>query len=254
MLGSRVDRFPGTKESPIVTRNLLVSALVATGLILSMWGAAAQGQNRPGSASETRVALVDLALVFKKYEKFNRLSEEMKAAVQAREKEIQTLQAEVKSLVAQKNSLTPDTTPYKDKEQQIARKKAELELLNDGSRREFTQKEANLYHQCYNEIQDAIRQHAEARGITLVLRAAKDEGTGSANPQEVIKEVSQQVIYAVPGMDITDAIVDMLNRTTTVAPSTKANQPTKKQPKVSGGNTGAVENIGEKPKTGTQKR
>lgn len=209
-------------------RNLLVAALVGVGLSLVMWGAsAAQGQaGRPSvqAGGDARVALVDVAYVFKNYDKFNRNYEVMKKEVKQREQEIVEAQTELKNLLTQKQNFTPDSPNFKQIDQKLAQKKAELELLAQNSRTEFTQKEASLYHQTYQEVEAVIRTYAERNGITLVLRASRDEESSSSNPQEVIKQVSQQVIYAVPGMDITEQILATLNAKS--APITKDKLPT----------------------------
>ena len=116
-------------------RNLLVVALVGMGLTLVMWGASdAQGQGgRPSvqAGAESRVALVDVAYVFKNYDKFNRNYEVMKKEVKQREQEIVDGQTELKNLLAKKSQFTVDSTNYKQIDQQLARTKAELELLAD---------------------------------------------------------------------------------------------------------------------------
>lgn len=211
-------------------RNLLLAVLVGMGLTLVMWGvSAAQGQNgRPNvqPGGEARVALVDVAYVFKNYHKFNGNYEVMKTQVKQREQEIVEAQNELKNLVAQKQQFTPDSPNSKQIDQKIAQKQAELQLLAANSRQEFTQKEASLYHQTYQEVESVIRQYAERNGIMLVLRASRDEESGSSNPQEVIKEVSQQVIYALPGMDITEKILATLNAQAPPLNEKKAGQPT----------------------------
>lgn len=215
-------------------RNLLVAALVGVGLSLVLWGAsAAQVQGGRATAqlgAEARVALVDVAYVFKKYDKFNRNYESMKKEVKQREQEITDAQTELKNLVAQKQQFTPDSTNYKQIDQKLAQKKAELELLAANSRQEFTQKEASLYHQTYQEVEAVIRTYAERNGITLVLRASRDEDASTSNPQEVIKEVSQQVIYALPGMDITEQVLATLNAKSAPITKDKPTGPTRTTP------------------------
>ena len=210
-------------------RNLLIAVLVGTSLSLGMWGvSSAQNQAaRSGAPAgvEARVALVDVAYVFKKYEKFNRLYNEMKEEVKKREEEINKKQTELKALLTKKQSFTADSTNARQIDQQIVQLKTELELLADSSRREFTQKEANLYHQTYQEVEKAIKSYAEYNGITLVLRASRDDDNTTNNPQDVIKEVSQQVVYSLPQMDVTDDILKMLNGNTSKQPLSGGEKP-----------------------------
>lgn len=238
-------------------RNLLVAVLVGTLSSLFMWGvSAAQGQGRPAATgADARVALVDIAYIFKNYDKFTRLYEQMKSEVKQREKEIGDAQNELKSLLNQKQQFTPDSPNYKQVEQKLAQRKADLEVMAEGSRREFTQKEASLYHQTYQEVEAAIKSYAEYNKISLVLRASRDPEESTANnPQEVIKEVSQMVIYALPHMDITDAILEMLNAKPAAASNNKS-QPT--GPSRTTGNQPsktANQNDARKPSGGTIKK
>src|SRR3989304_4109479 len=67
------DRYPQAKECYIVKRNLAVAVLTGAMVSLSMWGAgtsAAENRNSASGGFETRVALLDLAHVFKSYQKF----------------------------------------------------------------------------------------------------------------------------------------------------------------------------------------
>ncbi len=215
-------------------RNLLAAIVIGAALTLSMWGVSvAQGQAGRATISpgaESKIALVDVAYVFKKYDKFNRLYDQMKAEVKAREKEITDAQTELKSLMAKKQQHNDASPTSKEFDQKIAQKKAELEVLADSSRREFTQKEASIYHQTYKEVEDAIKSYAVRNGITLVLRASRDEETSASNPQDVIKEVSQQVVYSQPEMDITEAILLMLNPKPAIAKDRQLLNPGKTPP------------------------
>lgn len=214
-----------------MSRNLLVTFLLGTGLSFSLWGAstAQVTANRSSAAAgvEGRVALVDVAYIFKKYEKFTRLYEAMKAEVKQREKEIAESQNELKMYMNQKQSFAPESPDYKNMEKKIVQKKGELELAAESARREFTQKEANLYHQTYKEVEAAVASYSEQRGITLVLRASRDSESAGSNPQDVIKEVSQMVIYSLPQMDITDAVLASLNAQSGVRQMAPINNPGK---------------------------
>jgi Skp family chaperone for outer membrane proteins len=216
-----------------VRRKLLVAALVTAAATLSFWRTGrALGDNRPaGSASsyDTRVALVDLAYVFKKYDKFNRLSEQMKADVKAKEAQVNQAQQEIKQIMEQRSQLAPDSTTAKEKDALIVQKRTSLEVMTNSLRQEFTQREATIYHQTYQEVEAVIKDYAEKRGISLVLRAARDDDKAPTNPQDVIKEVSQQVIYSLPQMDITEDILNTLNRSASVA-GPKGGTPSKTGP------------------------
>jgi Skp family chaperone for outer membrane proteins len=199
-----------------VRRNLLVAVLVGAGLTVTLWGAsAAQNTANRGAAAggaEARIGLVDVAYIFKNYGKFTRLYNALKDEVRAREKEIADAQTELKVLMNSKQQLTPDSPQYKTYETKIVQKKGELELAAENARREFTQKEADLYHQTYQEVEGMVAAYAEQAKLTIVLRASHDNDSGTNNPQDVVKEVSQMVIYSLPNMDITQPVLTALNQ------------------------------------------
>jgi Skp family chaperone for outer membrane proteins len=220
-------RGPLSKQgSETVKRNILLAGAVTISTLLVLAGvdtAMGQAKRAGNTGADARVALVDIAYIFNNYTKFKNATEDLKDDAKAREDDLAKVQADLKSLVGKRSQLNPDTPTYKDVEQKIATRKAEMELMADGFRREFTQREANVYHQTYQEVEAAIRKYSEAYGITLVLRAARTDDVSASNPKDVIKEVSQQVIYSVPEMDITDEILAMLNPPT--APATKPTIP-----------------------------
>ena len=203
-------------------QNFWIVVLVASALGVSIWqvGAAgaqlgaARGQSRAISpaAFEARVALIDIAHVFKSYHKFNRLAEQMKDAVKDRDSELAQLRAELRRLLGQRDQHNPISQTYKSLEENVATKKAQLDLKADSARREFQQREANLYYQTYREVEAAVQQYAASAGFTLVLRTSRNDNVSPTQPQEVIKQVSRPVVFSLPGMDITDVIIEMLNR------------------------------------------
>jgi outer membrane protein len=220
------DCYPN-KGVDTVKRNILLAVAVTISTLLVLSGvdtALGQAKRAGNTGADARVALIDIAHIFNNYGKFKNATEDLKADAKAREEDLAKVQADLKSLVAKRAQLNPDTPTYKDVEQKIATRKAEMELMADGFRREFTQREANVYHQTYQEVEAAVRKYSEAYGITLVLRAARTDDVSAANPKDVIKEVSQQVIYSTPEMDITDEILAMLNPASTV-PATKPTKP-----------------------------
>jgi Skp family chaperone for outer membrane proteins len=155
---------------------------------------------------------VDVASIFKKYDKFTRNDALMKEDARDRQKKISQMQQELKGMLDQRNSFKPQSTNYRQKDMEIAQRKAELDLMTDGARREFQQREAELYHQTYKEIESAVAQYADANRINLVLRHSRGDELDPDKPQDVLKQISQQVVYSVRNVDITDTILAMLNR------------------------------------------
>lgn len=198
-----------------MARKLTVVALAVVVLGLGIWTAqSARGQGRYQATigASARVGLVDLNHVFKNYEKYKRLSEQLKAELKQREREIEQLQTALKQTLNQRNQYKPDSANYRKLDEQLARTKAQLDLKVSGTRREFQQRDSQLVYQTYREVEDVIRRIAQTRGLTLVLQNTRVQNVDASNPQQVFRKINRQVVYSLPNMDITDAVLAELNR------------------------------------------
>jgi predicted TIM-barrel enzyme len=66
-----------------------------------------------------------------------------------------------------------------------------------------------IYNDTYSEVIEAVRKHAQASGIRLVLRAS-DGPIDPDNQKSVLSAVNRMIVYQ-DGLDITDAILQRLN-------------------------------------------
>lgn len=224
-------------------RNLLVAGLFAGALLLA-FRATGNAQGQGSASAETRVGLIDLAHVLKNYTKFTRNTEEINAEAKKKEDEVKALQAEVRDLVKQQQELRPESSIYVKVANDATKKRAELEAMAQNAQREIARRQAGVLHQTYQEIEAAVQQYATARGLTLVLRTTRDADVSSANPQDVLQEINRPVVYSAPELDITEAIVQMLNRGSSTTPAASAKPAantspvrTATQPQKTGGGT-----------------
>jgi hypothetical protein len=98
------------------------------------------------------------------------------------------------------------------KEEQLARTQADLAVEAQGKRKEFIEREAQLYYDTYNDVQKLVQQYAQAYKIQLVLRFNRIE-MKAEDRATILQGVNRPVVYYNPALDITDAIVNYLKST-----------------------------------------
>lgn len=197
-------------------KKLIVSAFAVICLVgLSYVLGTARGQ-QTGTAPAGpphKVGLIDMGFVFKNYKKFEALREDLKEEFQQVEEQakgmaekIQGIDQELKSGVIKQGS--PE---FIEREREMVRMTAEFNALRATQQKELLRKESKIYHTVYLEVQDAVNRFCKTYGYTLVVRYDREE-VNSADPQKLIQSLQRLVVYSDPNDDLTDSVVDYLNR------------------------------------------
>jgi len=197
-----------------VKKFLLSAAVVMTFAGLSCFATSARAQGGAGASSTPKIGLIDMAEVFKKYKKFEALREGLKTDIQATDAKAKRMAAQAQSLQAKLKSgnFKQDSPEYKQIETQLIQLQAEFTSFKNQSQREFMKKESQIYKTVYLEVSDAVAKYAGYYKYTLVLRFNRKSLEEAENPQGVLQSMNKQIIYMMPEDDITDSIVDYLNR------------------------------------------
>jgi Skp family chaperone for outer membrane proteins len=101
---------------------------------------------------------------------------------------------------------------YAAKEKQLLALNSELESFRRNAQREMITKESQIYKQIYLEVSDAVEKYAYHYKYTLVLRFMRDELTEAVDPQEILARMNKQVVYYREEDDITESVLEYLNR------------------------------------------
>jgi len=157
------------------------------------------------------IGSIDVATVFKGYDKVKVTGEEFKTAVLAKKGELMKLQSEAQQLQETIAKLTPGSIDFKKIEDRMSQLKAQHEASREQYEREFSLREAEMLATLYKEIQSMVSRVAQARGMTYVVRVSNDPVTG-ANPNSAIMAIERTIVYADPRNDITNDVVFHLNR------------------------------------------
>lgn len=187
-----------------------VFAIAAVAMIGGMQTDRLAAQAKPSTAH--KIALIDMAHVFKNYAKFEALRENLKTEIKASEEK---MQADIQQLQAMKEKLqmmTESSPGYAQAEQELASKAAEIDASRKVMQRDFLRKESQIYKQIYMEVSGAVKMYADYYKYSLVLRFNRNQIQESDAPQEVINGMNKQVVYHRAEDDITDAVLDYLNK------------------------------------------
>jgi Skp family chaperone for outer membrane proteins len=170
----------------------------------------ARGATAPQGAAP-RVAMLDVSYIFKNHTGFKAQTAQMRAQVdQAKARMKGEEEALTKMIQALKN-MQPGSAEYKQLEEQTARRRADAQIQLQLQNKEFMVKEANIYHDIYQEIEADVAYFAQQNGIDAVLRFNGDP-VEKDQPNQILRNVNKQVVWFSQGLDITPNILDRLNK------------------------------------------
>lgn len=189
-------------------------ALLAGVLLLTRDALSQQAADRSAASADQlphKVGLIDMAFVFKHYTKFETLREDLKAEIAASEEHAKQTQQETAALQQKLKDLKEGSPEHQRVEKQLVSAAAEFESFRREKSRDFLKKESKIYSQIYHEVEDVVRQYAEHFKYTLVIRFNRED-PDTDNPQQVLQNMNRQVVYYRENDDITNAILNKLNK------------------------------------------
>lgn len=191
---------------------VLIAALCLSGIP----GSAIHAQNtQPAAAAAipVKIGLVDMARVFKEYKKFLALRDGLKATMETRMQEAQAIATEAKEISEVMKQLKPGSAQFIQKESRLAELTTQFQTKQKIAQAEYVREEAKIFEQIYVEARDVIKLYSEHFKYTLVLRFnSQSLDPEDKNPQSVANSLNKLVVYHRTQDDITDAIIEYLNR------------------------------------------
>jgi Skp family chaperone for outer membrane proteins len=156
------------------------------------------------------VALIDLGFILKNHAGFIQRSEEFRQQWEGRETDIKGKQDDARKLAMKLNDFQKGSKEYKQLEEEVAKRTAELQLEINRTKKQFQESEAKLFYDAYKQIYNEVRLHCEQNNIMMVIKF-NGEPPNPDNPEEIGSEMfNKQVLYYNPGVDITPAILARL--------------------------------------------
>ncbi len=189
---------------------MILRAVLCSLVLFSSVASATAANNGPVQANQ-RIALVDVAKVFKAHSRFNASLEQMKKDAEMFQAMMRTEQEKLAAEAEVLKQIDPKSPEFKAKETEISKKLAELQVTQSQKGREISEKEARLYFDTYVEVTQQIGNFADRNGIGLVLRFNSDP-IDSSNRQSVIEGVNREIVFQT-GRDITNQVIATINGT-----------------------------------------
>ena len=195
--------------------NQLTRALVVAFSFLSI--VPATNLMAQGSAGQTgtRIAVVDISYIFKNHPGFKQQMEQMKTEVQAFEEKLRARGEQIKALTEQMKAFKSNSPEYKDKEAQILKIQADGQAAATLKKKEFLEKESQIYYSTYNQVVAEIRNFAMRHNIGLVVRFNSEE-INSEDRASVLEGINRAVVFQ-HKLNITSLILESINRNAVAA-------------------------------------
>ena len=160
--------------------------------------------------SAGNVAVIDISRIFKEHQRFRAALTDMKKDVEAAEAGLRKDAEAIKKMAQdlQSGPYAAGSPQYKQQEELIATKQAQIQLKMNLQKKEFMEREAKVYYQVYMEIEEEVRKFAQRHRINLVLRYNNIEMKPEDRPG-VLAGVNRAVVYQ-NNIDITKDILDAI--------------------------------------------
>ncbi len=199
----------------------VLAALAVMFVAASTGGSALAQSAASANTSKYGIAVVDISYVFKNHQRF-------RASLQAVEKKFKAVNEGLNSrkqsiLTAQQGQaqFKPGSTEFKQRDEQILKMKADLQVEAAQQQKRFAEASATAYYDAYKEINQAISYYAKRNNVALVLRFNGDEADPN-NPESVMRTISKPIQFQ-NQVDITPDILSMLNSSTAKLGGTSTN-------------------------------
>ncbi len=194
------------------TSLLLLAVTVTVCGLLIIDRLEAQNKLGAGIAQPTRVGVCDVVTIFNKSLRAASLNDQF----EARHTEFETQrETKAKRIEAARQALADEVKPgTKDYETQLAKIRKmmiELKVWEEVQNAGIKRDRYVLTRQLHNEIVAAIEVEAKMRGMEIVLHQPLASAPDASLRDMLDRVRSPQVLYAAKSMDLTDAVLKMVN-------------------------------------------
>jgi Skp family chaperone for outer membrane proteins len=159
-------------------------------------------------------AVVDVTYIFKNYAKFNQQMEQMKTAMEGADTQLKADRDAVASKEEMRQQYNPGSPEFKTVDEEVARLKAEFQLKAGKIRRDFMEREAQVYYSTFMEVSNAVQYYAQQHNIGMVLRFNGDS-IDPNNREDILRAINKPVVFQ-NNVDITPDVLALLNRGGTI--------------------------------------
>ncbi len=158
--------------------------------------------------AQIKVAVIDMGAVFEAHPSFINRLEALKVEIRQFD-ENQTVQREaLVGKLKEIRGMSPSSDLFRQGESEIANQTANLDVQKRLKARDFSQKEASIYYEVYQDVTAKVVQYANHYGIPTVVHFNSKPMT-TDNPSSIMDRMNSNVVYSRPDWNITDSIIQM---------------------------------------------
>ena len=190
---------------------------IAIGLATVLAPGLTTGNASAQDTSPHRVAVVDVAYIFKNHPGIKAQVARVEGDLKAYDAELKVKREQLQSTAAKLKTLSPGSPEYASLEEQFAGMDSKLRLEMARKRKELADAEAKIYYENYQQIAAGVKFLANHYKINLVLRY-NSEDMKQENGESVIRGVMKNIVYHDDSLDMTPGVMQYLDRAIPVPP------------------------------------
>lgn len=196
-------------------KSRILAVLAGSVLLMAIYAVAVPAQQGAAPVAGTRsggeIALIDIGVIFKNHTRFKQHMADLQADMERAQQQMKSEGESLRKLRERLNEFRAGTPDYKQLEEEITKRSADLSARFQLQKNEFAKTEAKTYYMVYQEIQQEVDALAQANGIAVVLKFNSEEADPN-KPDEVLRDLNKPVIWYARNLDITPVVLDSLNR------------------------------------------
>ena len=196
-----------------LTRRLGNAAIAFATVAVSAFAPASLSAQQPEPTHQPvhRVALIDIAYIFKNLPAIKDHANKVKDEIKKEEAEQKKQRDILNQAVEQLRALKVGTDEYTRQEEHVANLESKIRLRRVHTHRGLNEAQAKLYYDSYQQITAAVRAIATHNNIQLVLRYNSEE-MDSEQSDSVVRAVMKNVVYHDSTIDMTDTVMRYLEQ------------------------------------------
>lgn len=161
---------------------------------------------------EVKVGVVNLNKVFDQYDKRKELENDFRDIRTRSEEVLKTKQDEAMALRDEIQLLEAGSTARKKKEEDMEKLLLYLQIEDEVARKNLAKAEKDFYEELFQDINTVVEEVGKKEGFDLILKK-EDVDTKSADLVELRLKIGiGTVLYFSNALDVTDKVVESLNR------------------------------------------
>ncbi|MDG1897618.1 MAG: OmpH family outer membrane protein [Fuerstiella sp.] len=159
-----------------------------------------------------RVGLIDMAHVFQHYKKFEELRSGLQAEIEKSDAEAKVMVERLQKMQVEIKKFDAGSPEYEQREKQLLDLKGEFDAFRAATQRRLARKESETFKVIYTDVTKAVKLYAEYAHFDHVMRFNRKGIDEITDPQQAVQTMNKTFIYTTSENDITDVVLQYLNK------------------------------------------